>query len=1650
MKNRTNPPLPRRLTALAMATLVTFALPGTPASAAVNGYNVVPHTAADVTADALPTTQIDGIAWDQVIVGNTVYVGGEFANARPAGAAPGTRLTPRSNLLAYDVTTGVLKTTFAPVVNGKVRTVAVSPDRTKLYIGGNFTKVNGQTRNRVAAFNLSDGSLDTGFKPSVNSEVSSIVATDTTVYIGGVFSAVNGVPRSRLAAASRSGRLMAWAPAADLYVNSIALTPDASKLAVGGSFSAINGSFAPGLAFVDSVSGALLPFAANQVVQNHGPSSGIYSVKNDGKNILATGWWYAGQGNFEGILSASPSDGSIRWMADCHGDSYDATTLGGTTYTVSHHHYCGNMGSFEEQNPRYFERAQAFTDRATGTTLHDKQGYFDFHGQPSPSRVGWAPDLDAGNVSGSWQAAWTIESDDRYVVLGGEFPRVNGQAQQGLVRFAVPALAPNTSGPKYTWNWNPTATVIGTTAKVTWPSNVDRDDLELTYRLYRDDRPGTPLMTRTGSSSWFDRPVLGHLDGTLVEGRTYSYWVTATDPDGNVASSQRVTVTAGDNAIPATAYSQMVEADGAEHYWRLLENPGSATSIDWREGNDLRLGSGVTLGEPGAVGDGSVDSAAAFDGTDAGRGVMGTAELAPDTFSAELWFNTTSTAGGKLLGFGASDTGDSLYHDRNLYMGTDGRLHFGVWDGSAKVVSTSAAYNDGRFHHVVASLSPAGMVLWVDGRVVAADATTTRGQQDLRGYWHVGGDNLSGWPNAGATGNFQGVIDEVAIYPAALTTDAVRAHYTAAGRTLALPAQPSDAYGKVVIADEPQFLWRLDETRTPTVVDATTNLNNGTWFGSPTLRVPSPVTGTNGTGVSLDGSAAGIAQDARVAGPQVFSVESWFRTSSTTGGKIIGFGNQHSGLSTQYDRHVWMDPSGQVRFGAYNQGMQSVSSSRPYNDGQWHHVVGSMGPNGMQLFLDGELVGSNGNTRAEDFSGFWRVGGDSSWSGSPWFTGQLDETAVYHGVLSADQVRAHYRASAAAQNQKPVAAFTVSCEGDTCTFDASGSTDPDGVVGSWTWDFGDGTRAQGRTATRTFTAQQPQQVTLTVTDDQQATASTTQTVDVAVQNKAPVADIAATCDGLTCTFDSAGSTDADGTIVSTTWDFGDGATSTAAAPEHTYAAAGSHTVTLTVVDDRGASARTTQVVTVDAQNAMPTAAFTSTVQDLQVRFDASTSTDSDGTIARHEWDFGDGTRGTGAAATHTYTEAGTYAVVLTVTDDKGARATRTEQVTVAAATNQPPKAAFEAVVTDRQVALDASTSNDPDGRIVSHQWNFGDGTTGTGAITTHDYGAAGSYTVTLTVTDDKGETSTSSRAVLVADKPNQAPTAAFTHTVDQLTAQVDASTSTDPDGSIATYAWDFGDGQTATGRSVQHVYAQVGEHTVTLTVTDDAGAKATSTATVTTTAQAAAGLPVAQDAFGQVETRWGTADVGGAWSYPIAPTLFRTDGQTGLVQVPAGGTARAVLTDAQVLDSTLEATLAVDRRTTGSGLYSQLVSRHGADGHYGLGVRWLPTGQVNLILYRTVNGSAVALKETAVSGLTYEAGTQLRVRFDVRGQGTSHLSGMIWAKGQSAPAEPQISLVDSTPALQRAGAPGINTYLSGSATNGPVTLSMDDLVVTKD
>jgi PKD repeat protein len=239
-------------------------------------------------------------------------------------------------------------------------------------------------------------------------------------------------------------------------------------------------------------------------------------------------------------------------------------------------------------------------------------------------------------------------------------------------------------------------------------------------------------------------------------------------------------------------------------------------------------------------------------------------------------------------------------------------------------------------------------------------------------------------------------------------------------------------------------------------------------------------------------------------------------------------------------------------------------------------------------------------------------------------------------------------------------------------------------------------------------------------------------------------------------FDASSSTTTSGIITSYQWNFGDGGTGTGMTASHTYAIAGTYVVTLRVTNSIGATNIKSQSVTV-GQGANPTATFVmspaSPVIGQTINFNASASTPAAGrTIAGYSWDFGDGTSGGGQTTAHAYATAGTYTVVLVVTDDAGHYATSTQSVTVS---NGNPTALIvvtpPSATTGTPVSFIGSGSTAAPGRtIVSYSWDFGDGNKGSGATTSHPYTGAGTYTVTLIVTDDQGKQGVATATVTIS------------------------------------------------------------------------------------------------------------------------------------------------------------------------------------------------------------------------------------------------------------------------------------------------------------
>ena len=1307
-------------------------------------------------------------------------------------------------------------------------------------------------------------------------------------------------------------------------------------------------------------------------------------------------------------------DGTLQWVEDCHGDTYSTYPRDGALYVVGHMHYCGNVpGGFHQTEPWTYYFGLAFSKPATGTLKAEYFNYTNFAGTRAPSILHWFPRLTPGTFTGQDQAAWSIAGNDDYLVAGGEFPTAGGVPQQGLTRWPTRAVGPNDVGPELAFAKSiPTVTSPAPgQAVVTWQTNWDRDNENLTYKVMRNGNLATPAYTVTAASKLWDRPYLSFVDNNptqdLVAGQSVRYRIFAVDPLGNESRSDTVNVTLATAGTPVDTYAKSVLDDGPMHYWRLSEPSG--TSIGDYTGLDaMTATSGVTRGTAGAI---AGDSAATFPGSGNATASNATSRPGPFWFSVEAWFNTTTNRGGKIIGYGSSRTGNSAasQSDRTIYMGNNGSLNFGVRQGSTnRVITSPGTYRNGVWHHVVGTVGDTGMNLFVDGVKVANRNDTSTGTS-FNGYWRVGGDTLSGWTNRPTSDYFAGAIDDVAVYRQPLTANRIRNHYVTSGRVVAGTPVPTDAYGLNVYNDGPESFWRFGETSGTTAADSSQNGQTAGYVNGAVLGGASAIGLAGDRSVTFDGVNDGVAANIAVQNPNVYSEEIWFKTNTIRGGKLIGFGSSRTGNSSSFDRHIFMTNAGKLRFGVYTTGESTIETSASYNDNAWHQVVATQGKNGMNLYVDGLLVGSNPQVSAQQYTGYWRVGGDSlsSWASRPtsdWFAGSLDEPAVYPRVLTAAQVRSHYLAGGGSlTNVLPTAAFTSSPTDLTVAFDSSGSTDPDGTIASYAWNFGDGGTSTAANPNHTYPATGTYTVTLTVTDDRGGIATVSHDVSVLAVNVVPTAAFTSTVDFLDVDFDSSGSSDSDGTIDSYAWTFGDGGTSSAANPSHTYAAEGSYNVTLTVTDNRGGTGTVSHSVT--AINPPPIGIFAEddfgrsvtngfgsagsggpwtlngTASLFQVNNGSGAitmnaagagprasltsvpATDSDATVTAS---LNKIANGGGAFVSLGSRVIGNNSYRVKVKVDANGRVTvylmRVDAAETTLTSVLLPAATLTYAAGDKlQIRL--QTEGTSPTALRARVWKVGTTEPSTWQVETTDNTASfqnpGGFTLATYLAGSATNAPVVARfddlfvSVIGGPPPaNIPPTAAFSSEVDHLEASFDSSGSQDTDGTIASYAWDFGDGGTSTAANPNHTYASGGTWDVSLTVTDDDGSSDSITHQVTSSVPPPAVL--ASDDFERtVVNGFGTSVSGGPWSLNGTASLFQVNNGSGAISMNTpGGGPRATLGTVSATDSDATVRVSLDKVANGGGAYVSLGSRVIGNNSYRTKVKVDAAGRVTVYLMR--------------------------------------------------------------------------------------------------
>ena len=362
------------------------------------------------------------------VTGRTVFLGGEFtALVAPGAGAEAAETRTRNHLAAVDVESHALLP-WDPDADGPVRAMALSADKTKLYVGGDFGHIGGTPAPFLSLVDLSTGQVDPSFRPRLLGRVRALAVAGDRLYVGGHFTSVGGPagvePRSKLAALDAlTGELLPWAPPAlgpGRYVGhtgiptptessgdvlSIAVPTDGSRVLVGGTF--IDFAGRGGLLVLDAVTAQPLP-------ERWDPQRPVFSLAvspADGQTVFASA---GGPGGRVYAFSPTMPDQPL-WWSPVDGDAPGVAASATTVYLMGHYDYAGPE--------RALRRHLAAFDAITGE-VDD-----------------WNP--VANTVTGAFAAA--VGADQ--VFVGGEFTTINGRPQPGFAQFAAPAppTGPTTS-----------------------------------------------------------------------------------------------------------------------------------------------------------------------------------------------------------------------------------------------------------------------------------------------------------------------------------------------------------------------------------------------------------------------------------------------------------------------------------------------------------------------------------------------------------------------------------------------------------------------------------------------------------------------------------------------------------------------------------------------------------------------------------------------------------------------------------------------------------------------------------------------------------------------------------------------------------------------------------------------------------------------------------------------------------------------------------------------------------------------------------------------------------------------------------------------------------------------------------------------------
>lgn len=461
------------------------------------------------------------------------------------------------------------------------------------------------------------------------------------------------------------------------------------------------------------------------------------------------------------------------------------------------------------------------------------------------------------------------------------------------------------------------------------------------------------------------------------------------------------------------SYSNAVAALGPVAYWPLQETNQPPSNFATNLGTagaafNGYYGSAVTLGAAGAL-VGSSDTAATFAGNSDVDIPFAPALGVKGPFTVELWVNSGgSSAQGCVISdgnFNSPRAGWLLYN--NVGNTWDFRLY--NQNGTATSLDIGGGATDSNWHHIAAVFDGTNGTLYIDGAVAAGPTAAT-------GYVPNPDTDLTIGERSLGDFQFTGSIDEVAIYTNAISAADITAHYQNG-----ISASPAQTYSSLVLADHPEFYYRLDETIAASTATATNYGNIGATVNGTYLPGSQPgVAGPNGAGfgaksmacafLPVAGGHVDCTTDASldITGPM--TVVAWVKGApADTGARFQSFlGRSDSSWRADFGT-PGVPPDGAARFA--DGGNPDCAGQTFINDGNWHFFTGIYDGAATYVYIDGVLDGTNtaagvGGDPAADMV----IGGVGDYVPGRLFKGSVAQVAVFTNALTANQVQSLYLA----------------------------------------------------------------------------------------------------------------------------------------------------------------------------------------------------------------------------------------------------------------------------------------------------------------------------------------------------------------------------------------------------------------------------------------------------------------------------------------------------------------------------------------------------------------------------------------------------------------------------------------------------------------